>query len=107
MVQIVTTDLLRSTESVLVLKFMPLDLFEFISSCIIFLVEITFPLTIRWYKPGQEKVNIFHVLSVLISLISKIKHHPHPSTQQWIQYATVPCRSDAANPKRDYHYSKH
>jgi hypothetical protein len=36
-----------------------------------------------------------------------MKHHPHPSTQQWIQYATIPCRSDAANPKPDYHYSKH
>jgi hypothetical protein len=39
--------------------------------------------------------------------IRRIKHHPHPSTEQWIQYATVPCSSDAANPKLDYHYSKH
>jgi hypothetical protein len=61
MVQIVTSDLLRSTESVLILKFMPLHLFEFISSYIssIFLSEITCSLTIRWYTPGQEKVKTF------------------------------------------------
>jgi hypothetical protein len=61
MVQRVTSDLLRSTKSVLVLKFMSLHLFEFISSCIssIFLTEITCSLTIRWYKPGQGKDKTF------------------------------------------------
>jgi hypothetical protein len=81
MVQNVTSDLLRSTESVLVLEFMLLHLFEFISSCIssIILLEIICSLTIRWYKPGQENVKTFHLQSVLILLFDRIKHHHlHP-----------------------------
>jgi hypothetical protein len=88
MVQRVISDLLRSTECVLVLKFMLLHLYEFISSCIssIFLLEIICSLTIRWYKPCQEKVRTFHLQSVLILLFDRIKHHHlHPyCLTKWI-----------------------
>jgi hypothetical protein len=38
--------------------------------------------------------------------ISRIKHHPTLQPSNGSSNATVPCHSDAANPKSDYHYFK-
>jgi hypothetical protein len=82
-------------------------LFEFISSCIssLFLSETLFSnnqmVSIRSGE-GQDNPPV-----VCAHIANQRNQAPSPSTQQWIQYATVPCRADAANPKPDYHYSKH
>jgi hypothetical protein len=83
MVQRVTTDLLRSTESVLDLKFMPLHLFEFIFSCIVCLSEITCYLTIRWYKLGQEKVKSQDIPVVIRAhIVNRQNQAPPPLLNQ-------------------------
>jgi hypothetical protein len=82
-------------------------LFEFISPCIssLFLSEISFSNNQMVSIRSGEGQDIPPVVRAHIAN-QQNQAPPRPSTQQWIQYATVPCRSDAANRKPDYHYSK-
>jgi hypothetical protein len=86
-----------------------LHLFEFISSCIssLFLSEIPFSNNQMVSTRSGEGPDIPSVVCAHIANQQKSSTTLTPQPSNGSSNATVPCHSDAANPKPDCHYSKH